>query len=219
MTDGNRSRLIMKWHQHIIPIFLFSCLILNGCEQEATEAYITDIDGNKYKTVRIGSMTWMAENLKVTRDRDGHPLETYCYMNKAGKCDQFGCLYPWEVALKAPPEGWRLPTSEDWERLEIELGMDPEEAGSFGWRGTDQGAQLKEGGSSGFEAWLSGYKDGTVLWDGRYFDIGYFGAFWTATEYDLFTAVTRFVYITYDEIYQGSYDKTAALSVRCVKVE
>ncbi len=87
-------------------------------------------------------------------------------------------LYPWEEALKASPAGWRLPTSGDWEQLEIELGMDPDAAETFGWRGTDQGAQLKEGGSSGFDALLSGYKDGTVLWDGRYFDIGYFGAFW-----------------------------------------
>ena len=38
-----------------------------------------------------------------------------------------------------------------------------------------------------------------------------------ATEYDSIKAVARFVYATYDDIYQGSYDKTAALSVRCVK--
>jgi len=207
----------MKWIKHIPLFFLFACFFFKGCEKEATEQYLTDIDGNQYKIVQIGSMTWMAENLRVTRDKDGNPLNTYCYMDKDSKCDQFGCLYTWSEALQASPAGWRLPTSEDWENLEIELGMDPEEAEEFGWRGTDQGAQLKEDGSSGFNALLSGYKDGTVLWDGRYFDIGYFGAFWSATEYDSIKAVTRFVYVAYDDMYQGSYDKTAALSVRCVK--
>jgi uncharacterized protein (TIGR02145 family) len=205
--------------KHILPIFLFAGLLFKGCEKEAGDEYLTDIDGNIYRTVQIGSMTWMAENLKVTRNKDGNPLETFCYMGRNEKCEQFGRLYPWDQALKASPEGWRLPTSEDWERLEVELGMDPDEAEEFGWRGTDQGAKLKEDGSTGFDALLSGYKDGTVLYDGRYFDIGYFAAFWSATEYDSIKAVTRFVYATYDDIYKGSYDKTAALSVRCIKDE
>ena len=203
----------------ILPVLLFAGLLFKGCEKEATDEYLTDIDGNKYPIVQIGSIKWMAENLKVTRDKDGNPLDTYCYMDKDSKCDQFGQLYPWKEALKASPAGWRLPTSEDWKRLEIELGMDPDEAGEFGWRGTDQGAQLKEDGSAGFDALFSGYKDGTVLYDGRYFDIGYFGAFWTATEYDSIKAVTRFIYATYDDIYKGSYDKTAALSVRCIRAD
>ena len=205
--------------KHILPVLLFASLLFKGCEKEAADEYLTDIDGNNYRIVRIGSMTWMAENLKVTRDKDGNILETYCYMDRDDKCEQFGQLYPWEEALKASPAGWRLPTSEDWKRLEIELGMDPDEAEEFGWRGTDQGTQLKEDGTTGFDALLSGYKDGTILYDGRYFDIGYFAAFWSATEYDSIKAVTRFVYVTYDDIYKGSYDKTAALTVRCIKDE
>jgi len=209
----------MKRIKHILPFLLFVCILFKGCEKKATDGFLTDIDGNRYRVIQIGSMTWMAENLRVTRDKDGFPLQTYCYTDKVSKCEEFGHLYPWENALKASPEGWRLPTSEDWKKLEIELGMDPDDALSFGWRGTDQGAQLKEGGSSGFDAMLSGYKDGIVLWDGRYFDIGYFGAFWSATEYDSLKSVAYFVYVTYDNVYKGSYDKTAALSIRCVKVE
>jgi uncharacterized protein (TIGR02145 family) len=209
----------MKIIKQILLRILFVSLLFAGCEKEAKDEYLTDIDGNIYPIVQIGSMTWMAENLKVTRDKDGNPLDTYCYMDKDSKCDKFGQLYPWEEALKASPAGWRLPTSEDWKRLEIELGMDPDEAEEFGWRGTDQGTQLKEDGTTGFDALLSGYKDGTVLYDGRYFDIGYFAAFWSATEYDSIRAITRFVYVTYDDIYKGSYDKTSALSVRCIKDE
>ena len=98
----------MKWIKHILPFFLFASSVFKGCEKEARDQYLTDIDGNTYRTVQVGSMTWMAENLRVTRDRDGNPLDTYCYMDKDGKCEEFGRLYPWEEALKASPEGWRL---------------------------------------------------------------------------------------------------------------
>jgi uncharacterized protein (TIGR02145 family) len=207
----------MKRIKHMLSFILFVSILFKGCEKEARDDYMTDIDGNRYRVVQIGSKTWMAENLKVTRDRDGNQLETYCYMDKVGKCEEFGHLYPWGDALKASPAGWRLPTSGDWEQLEIELGMDPDEAETFGWRGTNQGEQLKEGGSSGFNVLLSRYRDGVVLWDGRYFDIGYFGAFWSTTDYDSVRSVAYFLYVTNDKVYKVSYDKTAALSVRCVK--
>jgi uncharacterized protein (TIGR02145 family) len=179
--------------------------------------YVTDIDGNKYKTVQIGTLTWMAENLKVTNDKNGNPLVSYCYTDRADNCQEFGRLYPWDEAIKACPEGWRLPTADDWKNLEIELGMDPVEADTLGWRGTNQGIQLKEGGESGFEALLAGYKDGIVLWNGRYFDMGYFGSFWSATEYDELHAIAYFVYVSSEKVNKQKYDKTAAFSIRCVK--
>ena len=209
----------MKWNKYIPLFFLLVCLFQFGCEKEYTEQYITDIDGNNYKVIQIGSKTWMAENLRVTKDKQGNPLETWCYIDQPGKCEEFGRLYTWEEAKKASPEGWRLPTVDDWKELETELGMDPEETETFGWRGTDQGTQLKEGGSSGFNALLAGYKDGVVLWDGRYFDIGYFGSFWSATEYDSLTAIAYWVHITSEKVLKSDYDKTSALTVRCVKAD
>jgi uncharacterized protein (TIGR02145 family) len=203
-----------KLRSVLLMLFL---LFLFGCEKETNDHYIKDIDGNKYKIIQIGSMTWMAENLKVTRDKDGNPLTTYCYADNTNKCEEFGRLYPWEEAKKASPKGWRLPTEDDWKELEIYLGMDPSESDSLGWRGTDQGTQLKEGGISGFNALLAGYKDGTVLWDGRYFDIGYYGGFWSAKEHDSLTAIGYWVYVTSERILKTNYDRTAALSIRCIK--
>ena len=87
----------------------------------------------------------------------------------------------------------------------------------FGWRGTDHGIQLAEGGNSGFEALLAGYKDGTVFWSGRYFDLGYFAAFWTRSQFDSLRAVGYFIYNNEGAVLRDRYDKTAAFSIRCVK--
>lgn len=65
----------------------------------------------------------------------------------------------------------------------------------------------------------AGYKDGIVQWDGRYFDIGYFGSFWSATEYDSLTAIAYWVYITSEKVLKREYDKTSALTVRYVKFD
>ena len=195
----------------------FLCAITLSCEREDDPSILTDIDGNRYRTIQIGSQLWMAENLKVTRDKDGNLLDSYCYDNRADLCEEFGMLYTWEAAGNASPEGWRLPDAEDWKILEVELGMNPEEAESPGWRGTDQGTKLKEGGTSGFDALLAGYKDGTVHWDGVFLDMGYYASFWSGTESDSESATGYWMYVTSEQVLKHHYDKTSALSVRCIK--
>jgi uncharacterized protein (TIGR02145 family) len=71
---------------------------------------------------------------------------------------QFGVLYSWAEALKACPAGWRLPTDEEWQRLEIELGMNAAEAASSVWRGANEGTAVKVGGSSGLDVILAGWR-------------------------------------------------------------
>ena len=188
-----------------------------SCGKDEDDNVLVDIDGNRYKIIGIGTQTWMAENLKVTRDRSGNPLESYCYIDRDDFCKQFGRLYTWEEALKAAPAGWHVPSDEEWQQLELELGISPDGVYRQGWRGTDHGLQLAQGGSSGFEGLYAGYKDGTVFWDGRYFDMGYFGAFWTRTYVDSLRAVGFFLYNNEGRVLRDFYDKTAAFSVRCLK--
>jgi uncharacterized protein (TIGR02145 family) len=204
-----------KWSTILSMTILWMLCV--SCEKKEDPNILIDIDGNRYRTIQIGSQVWMAENLRVTRDKHGDLLETYCYDGRSDKCEEFGRLYTWEAAINASPEGWRLPDAGDWKELELELGMDAEEADSLGWRGTDQGTQLKEGGTSGFEALLAGYKDGTVQWDGRFFDMGYYASFWSATEYDAETSTAYWMYTTSEGVLKHNYDKTSALSVRCIK--
>lgn len=199
-------------------LFLFLTAVI-GCneDEEEEEDIVKDIDGNTYKTVGIGTQTWMAENLTVMHDRNGNSVTTYCYDDDPEKCRLFGRLYQWEVSLEVCPEGWHLPADEEWRQMETELGLSDNESLLTGWRGTDQGTNLKEGGTSVFNALLAGYKDGTVFWDGRYFDMGLFGAFWTRSQIDSLRAMAYFVYVNSTKVLRDDYDKTAAFSVRCVK--
>ena len=73
-------------------------------------------DGERYSVVQLGDMYWLGENLRYkTKD-------SWCYKNKDYGCSEFGRLYDWDDALTACPDGWRLPTKEEWERLIEQLG-------------------------------------------------------------------------------------------------
>jgi uncharacterized protein (TIGR02145 family) len=119
-------------------VFMFS----NGCKKEddspltVTDS-VTDNDGNMYKTVKIGTQVWMAENLRTTHYNDGSaiPLKVisdvewknlttpgYCWYNNdsATYSKQYGALYNWYVVEtgKLCPSGWRVPTDTVWKTME-----------------------------------------------------------------------------------------------------
>jgi uncharacterized protein (TIGR02145 family) len=121
---------------------------------------LTDIDGNNYKTVRIGTQLWMAENLKTTNFNDCEliPLVTdvtewnnlttpaYYWLHNMILYKNLGALYNGYTVNtgKLCPTGWHIPTDSEWKVMEMYLGMSQEQADSVGWRGTDQGFQLKD---------------------------------------------------------------------------
>jgi uncharacterized protein (TIGR02145 family) len=132
-------------------------------EQQVTVSNtVIDIDGNTYQAIKIGDQWWMAENLKVTHYRNGDPIpnvtdstewsnlatEAYCvYENDESIAETYGYLYNWYVvndSRNIAPEGWHVPTDEEWKELEMFLGMSQSEANGTGWRGTDEGGKLKE---------------------------------------------------------------------------
>ena len=70
---------------------------------------------------------------------------------------EYGYLYTYEAALAAVPEGWRLPSDEDWKKLEAALGMEQSQIDLDNtWRGINAGDYLKQGGASGFNALFAG---------------------------------------------------------------
>ena len=135
----------------------------NGDWSSAWDFTTTDIvldkNGNEYQVIRIGEQIWMAENLNtgtkvnsINGQSNNGQIEKYCYNDNTSNCDEFGGLYTYSEAMYYTTqdgsrgicmEGWRIPTDNDWQTLEIHLGMSQNDAERSGWRGTDQGQKLK----------------------------------------------------------------------------
>jgi len=144
------------------------------CSIPKTEGMFTDPrDGKAYKTVKIGDQTWMAENLNY--DAEG----SECYDNDTANSEKYGRLYDWETAVAACPDGWRLPTNEEWQKLVDFAGGDGVAGGKLkaesGWaysdNGTDDyGFSALPGGSGGFGG------------DNDFRGAGQYGHWWSAAE-------------------------------------
>jgi uncharacterized protein (TIGR02145 family) len=130
---------------------------------------VSDIDGNAYKTIKIGDQWWMAENLKTTKYDDGTVIPNvtdptawcnitsgaYCiYENDINNAPIYGHLYNFYAVLdtrKLCPAGWHVPSDDEWKTLEMYLGMTVG-LDDIGERGTTEGGKLKE---TGYEHWFS----------------------------------------------------------------
>jgi uncharacterized protein (TIGR02145 family) len=205
---------------------------------------VTDIDGNVYQTVKIGTQWWMAENLKVTHYRNGEAIPNvtdsteweslatgaWCsYNNEAGNIATYGLLYNWYTVddnRNIAPDGWHVPTDEEWKMLEIHLGMSQSEADTTDWRGTDEGGKLKEDGTthwnnpntgatneSGFLALPGGY----CVITGTFANIGDLAYFWPSTENISNRAWHRVLGYNNSVVYRETSYKRHGFSVRCVR--
>ena len=214
---------------------------------------VIDIDGNEYETVKIGDQCWFAENLKVSRYRDGTEIpriedhddwwdldegartvydhksipdhEEFYVDSEEEMFEMFGYLYNFDAVIDERglcPEGWTVPSDEDWKDLEIELGMDEDETEGYWYRGDDEGDKLKGGeglwdnseeyGSTGFNALPGGYRRNY----GDYGNIGTNANFWTSTDSNS-KAIRRNLYWENSEIYRIRTSQGNGLSVRCLK--
>ena len=85
--------------------------IMDLIEDASYTEVVYDAQGNEYKTVKIGNQLWMAENLN---------LETpgsWCYENNPSNCKKYGRLYTWHDAMEYCPDGWHLPSDDEWVEL------------------------------------------------------------------------------------------------------
>lgn len=210
-----------------------------------TGGTVTDYDGNVYQTVTIGTQTWMAENLKVTHYSDGSSIPNvtdntawgglstgaYCwYNNDIANKNTYGALYNWYAVntAKLAPAGWHVPTDAEWKQLEMALGMTQAQADATGWRGTDQGTQLKNTSgwnnngngtnTSGFSALPGGYRYYLGYFNLLGFSgLGEYGRWWSATEYSATYAWGRTLGYSHTLVSRYDYLKPGGFSVRCVR--
>ncbi|MDD3281432.1 MAG: fibrobacter succinogenes major paralogous domain-containing protein [Bacteroidales bacterium] len=179
---------------------------------------MTDIDGNTYKTVTIGTQTWMAENLKVTKYNDGTAIPNVTdYDNDPSKVATYGRLYNWHAVNtgKLCPTGWHVPTNAEWAKLSEYLGGDEvaggklKETGTTHWHSPNTGATNE----SGFTALPGGYR----FDNGTFNNIGYYGLWWSSTESNSDIAYYWGLDYDNDDLSSNNYYKVDGFSVRCVR--
>lgn len=190
--------------------------------------------------VIIGSQIWAAANLNAgtmiawsTAQTDNSILEKYCYDNIESNCTTYGGIYRWnevmqylttEGAQGICPAGSHIPSDDDWKILEMHLGMSQEEIDSWNpeGRGTDQGAQLKIGGTSGLNLPLAG-----VVGSDGFFNLLSRGNYWSSTQAGMiivdgkvvstnYGAMTRAFSSEYSTVLLDVTDKYHGASVRCI---
>lgn len=179
----------------------------NKPEDNIASTFTDKRNGYEYPITKIGDQWWLGENLNYNSN------QSWCYENRKNNCEIIGRLYTWEAAVNACPDGWHLPSDEDWKELEINLGM-IYNVDKNGWRGNSpgQGKQLRVNKDIGFNARLAGYR-----YLGAYDNYRKRTYFWTSTgDGNKDKAYVRELG-TISKIKRTSYNKDFAFSVRCVQ--
>ncbi len=195
-------------------------------------------DGHEYDWVEIGDQVWMSENLAYLPSVSPPASESYTapyyYVYNYSGTDvsaakqnpnytTYGVLYNWPAALTACPAGWHLPSDAEWKQLEVALGMTQAQADASGWRGTDQGTQMKStsgwnsNGNGTNSSGFSGLPGGDRYDDGNFVNIGIFGVWWSSTELSTGNAWGRLLYYGSTNVYRYDFTKEGGFSVRCLR--
>jgi len=203
--------------------------------QFTTTGPVTDIDGNTYETVTIGTQTWMVGNLKTTKFRTGESISNvkdssawriatfsaWCdYNNDTANGALYGKLYNWAAindARNITPVGWHIASHAEWTTLvnflggESTAGAKLKEVGVVHWKTPNTGATN----NTGFTALPGGKRDPS----GAFGSLGDNGYWWTSTENSTTAASVWFWYMSFDNttVHKDYDSKMYGRSVRCVK--
>jgi uncharacterized protein (TIGR02145 family) len=178
--------------------------------KKTREGTFTDSrDNQSYKWVKIGSQVWMAQNLNFNAC-----YGCWCYDELADNCLKYGRLYSWEVALKACPKGWHIPSDREWDELKLFIKKEyPLTVGTTlkttsGWdfngNGTDK---------FGFAALPCGYRNNDEA-----FNLGGNSCFWwSGSEKDPNYAWARHLKFNYPFLNRFRGNKNFGFAIRCIK--
>lgn len=217
-------------------------IIVNACKKNEenksqetippVNSTVTDIDGNVYNTISIGNQTWMLENLKTTRYRNGDAISNivvfndwknltsgaYCnYQNDPAK-GNYGRLYNWYAVIDSrniAPAGWHVPTKTDFQILCTYLGGDSIAGGKM--KSTDTISWYPINGmvtnSSGFSCLSAGYRSNSI----DFMEIRMTTIYWSINESSTYYAYARKLSCWDKKCVEIGADKVYGCSVRCIK--
>jgi uncharacterized protein (TIGR02145 family) len=194
---------------------------------------VTDIDGNIYHTITIGTQVWMVENLKTTRYNDGTPIPLvtggpawanlkapgYCFYNNDANINKalYGAIYNWFTVNtgKLCPAGWHVPIDAEWTTLTNYLGGENAAGGKMKESGISHWVTPNDGAnnSSGFTALPAGYRQD----DGSFYNINDDDYWWSSTVSTPTNSWGRNVNYNYAYVTRDSFNKRFGYSVRCIR--
>jgi len=171
--------------------------------QQQKDTFTDTRDCKTYKTTKIGEQTWLAENLNYAAKN------SRCHRDSTAYCDKYGRLYRWEIAMKACPSGWHLPSKADWELLAETVGG-KKTAGKY-LKATSGWNNGKGKSGNGTDAY------GFAALPGRYgWDRDDYVGWWSAEELRRYFAI--YWGVGYSESMGGGVNsKNHLLNVRCVQ--
>lgn len=215
----------MKKVSLILSAVVMTAMMLSSCGEGASNE------------VTIGNQVWMSKNLNVDKFRNGDPIPeaktdeewkkagenkqpAWCYYNNnPDNGDRYGKLYNW-FAVNDPrglaPEGWKIPSNEDWTRLTDFLGG--ESVAGKKMKSTEFWADNDgESGNGTNESGFSGLPGGGRYVSGTFYLVGKFGYWWSSTEYGANNAWLRSLGYNFGFVYRDYSLKEEGLSVRCLR--
>ncbi len=197
---------------------------------------VSDVEGNIYKTVKIGDQVWLGENLRSTQFQDGSTINTaFTPSDDESKLLQYGRLYDWHDVSDTRnicPVGWRVASDDDWKVLEKYIGMSDEDLNKTGWRGdkdiaitlkeSQANSMFKEFEPSQVNKFNLSVKPAGIKWKNWYFVQGMYAEIWTSTSATEKEAYNRtFAHSFWNwhkgDIYRSTLSKGYMFSVRCIK--
>ena len=213
IVDFPNNRVFELEQEDYITTLPCQSAIAQTSDSSSTGTFTDDRDGKTYRTVKIGKLTWMAENLNFAADSSA------CYDNADSNCTKYGRLYNWDAAMIACPAGWRLSSNEDW--LNLALAAAGKCNGRIHWNlagiklKSTTGWNSRHDGSSGNGTDDFGFS--ALSGDDRFFGAGVFGNWWSAAERDAGSAGYWSMVHTTNRLYRGDCHKIEPYSVRCVR--
>lgn len=212
--------------KRMVFVLVVSLLVFTSCKKSSNpissgdETATVTYAGKVYHTVKIGTQTWLKENLDVgvmidsmQNPSNNGTIEKYCYGNDTANCNKYGGLYQWDEAMAYDtlnsvkgicPTGWHIPTKAEFESLTATVNNDGNSLKTI-----DQGASTD---LSGFSGLLAGYFIG-----GNYFNLGSYTTFWSSTEINAAVAYSVSLRYNYSNIYMVNLLKECGYSIRCIK--
>jgi len=193
---------------------------------------IHDMDGNSYRTVKIGMQVWMAENLRSTKFNDGTPIPcvpdknawiilsspAYCWYNNDSTLKRtFGGLYNGYAINtgKLCPAGWHISTDAEWSAMIEYLGGESNAGGKLKESGTNNWMTPNTGATN--ESGFTALPGGTRYGNGLYFSLKSAGSWWTLNKSNTLNGWYRSLNYASKTVTRNYIDLTNGNSVRCVK--